>query len=158
MKNTYIKSFASYINEQDMGLGAPAEAPKKEKVYTVLFIEDDETSNKKYPDGSTSKDFYSYSLIEPDLIKWADSNIISSKGENIPDATLKTKRENVLKLAKGNKSETTKDDEKYLVALKTALATGVLGTKGPMKTVTFHHSGEPLIDDVDISFIKIKRK
>jgi hypothetical protein len=154
----YAKSFDDYLSEQAIPFGAPAEgAPKKEKVYSFLFIEDDEKPTKKYPDGSKSKDFYSYSVTEPDLKKWADTNIVASKGEGISDATLSAKRENLIKIVTGEKSDTSKDDEKYLVALKGAVAIGSLGKKGPTKTVTFQKE-EPLIDDVDITFIKIKRE
>jgi hypothetical protein len=153
----YAKTFHSYLKEQALPFGAPAEgAPAKEKVYSFLFIEEDEKATKKYPDGSSSKDFFSYTVTEPELTKWADANIVSTQNEKLSDTTLKAKRENLIKIVTGQKSDTSKEDEKYLVALKGAVAIGTVGTKGPMKTVTFQN-GEPLIDDVDITFIKVKR-
>ena len=109
--SNYAKSFDDYLNEQMTPFGAPAEgATKKEKQYSFLFIEDDEKPSKRYPDGSTRKDFYSYSVTEPELTKWSETNIIASKDEKISDATLSAKRENLIKLVTGEKTDTSKED------------------------------------------------
>jgi hypothetical protein len=164
MSNKHIKKYLQFIFEQDLGAGMPpmgapqpGEAgPKKEVKYKVIFIDDDDKGVKKYPDGSASNNYQTYEATEQDVKKWATDNINPNKEIKLTESALEIKRQMLIDLVKGKRSNFPPADEKFVAMLKNALSTGIFGSKGPKLTVFFSPKKDIMTDDIETSFIMMK--
>lgn len=160
-KNQYIKQYSDFIFEQDLNAAQPtispiASGPIKEIKYKVIFIDDDDNGIKKYPDGSSSHDYQSYETTESELKSWANTNIKPTKDLKLTDSVLEIKKNMILDLVKGKRSNYPPDDEKIVGMLKNSLSTGIFGSKGPKLTVYFSPKKDIMTDDIETSFIVMK--
>lgn len=140
---------------------APAAAPaKKEKPCFFIFIDDAETSSlkkKKYPDGSSSFDFPTYSTTPSELDDWTKKNVISLAKKEMSDSELDIRRKNVSSIVKGDRSNIGDDDIPFIEKLKNAVTTEIFGNREPDTTVVFTKDGLPTTEDVKVTFIKYKK-
>ena len=158
----YIKSYSTYLLEQDFGaMGAPAQpAPKKEKPFHFIFIEDmdsDKAKSKKYPDGSRSVDFPTYSVTSDELSDWVKKNIIATDKNKLTDPVLDIRRNNIIELVKGDKVNISNDDIPFVEKLKNAVATNIFGRREPDTNVIFTSDQEPTTDVINVTFIKYEK-
>lgn len=163
--NKYISSFRNFLLEQDLTGAAvpgatPAAAPKKEKPYTFIFMDESEKNDlkrKKYPDGSTEVTFPSYALTQSEIEEWAKEHIVSTPDNKLTDSTLDLRRKNIADIVSGKKVNISKEDTPFIEKLRNALSTDMFGKKEPDTVVIFAKDGVPMTDDVDVTFIKYRK-
>ena len=88
----HIKDFGDYIYEQDM-MGGELEnqaAAPKDINYSFIFIEEGDSGDVVFPDGSSSKIYPTYSMSKTSIKEWVDTNIKPGVELNTPpgNATL----------------------------------------------------------------------
>ncbi len=159
----YVKSYSKFIFEQAFGaMDMPAQpqgpAPKKEKPFHFIFIDDLESmDSKKYPDGSLTIDFPTYSTTSADLDDWVKKNIVSTDSNKLTDPVIDLRRKNIIEIVKGNKVNIAKEDIPFIEKLKNAVSTDIFGRREPDSNIIFTHDGTPTTDDVNVTFIKYKK-
>jgi hypothetical protein len=159
----YLKSYSKYILEQDMGMPAdPAAggaAPPPQKSYNFIFIPEGDRGSKKYPDGSSYEIYQSYEMPEPDLDKWLESNVISSKEKELADSALKVKRTALKEFISGKRDKLSPDDIDFIEKFKNTVSTTQKGAKRDNIEVIFSQKdGTPYTEDLDVTFIIIPKK
>lgn len=164
MVNKYIKSRKDFLLEQDLGMeAAPAEAaPVPVATTTVpsfkfIFIDKKDKGFKerdKYPDGSSELNLPTFSTKEKELTDWVNKNIIDSPEKAVSDAVLKVKRQNIIDLVKGEKSNIADDDIPNIDKLKNAVNSDIFGKREAELLVVFTEDGEPTTENIETTFIK----
>lgn len=152
----YIKAFFEKVNEQETP-GAVPGAPQKAHKFKFIFIDHDGDGLKKYPDGSSSKSYHSYQATKFEAEDWAKKNITSVDDRTLADSALEVKRQTIVDLVTGEKSHPSPEDAGFVEELKNACAIGKFGKKGPIMTVWFSPKGQMLTDDIETTFIQIKK-
>jgi hypothetical protein len=155
----YISNYSKFIVEQDMGMAAPAAAPKPASRYKFIFIsdkEDEGLSKKKYPDGSINIQYSCYSVTDTDLESWVKDNIIKTDKDKSNASELELRKSNLIEIVKGNKSNISNNDLPYLEKLRRALHTNLIGKEEPQVEVVFTKDGIPTTDNIDVTFINSK--
>lgn len=159
MSNKHIFSFARYLVEQDMGApaegGDTPEAPKKEKVFSFLFIKKGDKGAKKYPDGSSISSIATYSIKESKLKEWLDTNIVSSDKLKMTDPEIKTKKKSLEQIITGQKTNVSDEERSLLEKFKNAANTGIVAKRTADTEVIFDKGGVPTTNDLDTTFIFI---
>lgn len=157
----YLKRFITFINEQDMGMGDPnapgAAAPKPDK-YKFIFIEDGETGDDKFPDGTSAKKYPSYEISKDDLDKWLTSNIISTKDLELSDALIDVKKKAISKYISGEKSSLPPDSKVLIDKFRKQVVGDQIGEKLNDIEVTFYDPKTYGCEEVDITFVIIPKK
>jgi hypothetical protein len=151
----YIKK--NLLLEQDIldPMSSPVEPKKKEERFNFLFIEEGTSlpKLKKYPDGSSSGYFPTYSVTEKEIKDWVNKNIVSSsetKGE------IEVRRNNLIDLVKGKRVNISKEDIPHIKRLKTDVLSDSFGKNESDLEVTFTKDGKTTTNKIDITFIKYK--
>jgi len=159
----HIKGFYSFLFEQDMaampGMPTPA-APKKAQPVHFIFIDDADGDNirkRKYPDGSMSVDFPSYSVTPEEIKEWADKNIQSTGKNKISDTVIELRRKNIVNIVTGDKVNIGDDDFPFIEKLKNAVSSDIFGTREPDIQIIFTKDGTPTTEDMKVTFIKHKK-
>lgn len=157
----HLKRFITFVNEQDMMGGDPnaagAAAPKPDK-YKFIFMEDGETGDTNYPDGTSSKKYTSYEVSKTDLDKWLDSNIISTKDLELSDAVIDVKKKAISKYISGDKSVLPPDTKLLLDKFRKQVVGDQIGSRLKDVEITFYKENSFGTEDVDITFIIIPKK
>ena len=165
MRNKHIKNYSDFLVEQDMGMppmpGAEgAAAPKKEKPFKFIFLDDIEDSKdraKKYPDGTKEYNFATYSVLLPDLEDWVKKNIVSTDKTKLSDSELELRRKNVVNVVKGDKLNISDKDIPFIDKLRQAVSTDIFGSREPDTNVLFTKDFLPTTEQIDVTFIKYKK-
>lgn len=158
MENKYVFSYLRYLKEQDMGApvtyAGQEAAPKKEKVFTFLFISEKDNTAKKYPDGSSKDDIATYTIKESALKKWLDTNIKSTDDVKMTDSEIGVKKKALTKIISGEKTTVSPDEKKLLEKFKNAVTSGLVGKKIADTEVIFSHKEKnPTTNELDVTFI-----
>lgn len=158
MNKKHILSYSKFLVEQDVMAGLPMDtpaAPKKEKMYDFIFLDEKHGLKKKrYPDGTVSMDFPVFSVSDSQIKEWTNKNIIADGKENLSDSTAKLRRDNIISIIKGEKLNISNEDVPFLEKLKNAVITDIFGTRRPSVSIVFTKEDEPTTQDVDVTFIK----
>jgi hypothetical protein len=157
----HLKDFGSYIYEQDMMggdmTGQAAPAPKDVK-YTFIFIEEGDEGSDKYPDGTSSSTYPTYSINKSDLEEWAKTNI-KNIGEEKGLKTLDIKKDAVIDYISGNKSAVTPENKEYIISFKNQVKSEQVGEKvGDTEVIFYPEEKSYGTDKVDVTFIIIPKK
>jgi hypothetical protein len=164
MKTKHIKTYSSFLIEQAMPMGmeggAPAPAPKVQEYFFIFMGGPDDTgvSKKKYPDGSTTINYPSYSITLPDLEKWVGDSLVSTEKDKITPAVLDLRKKNLVNIVKGDKVNISKDDAPFIEKLKQAVSSDILGKREPDLPVIYLSDGTPTTENIDCTFIKYAKK
>jgi|688.fasta_scaffold485331_1 hypothetical protein len=161
----YIGSYRDFLLEQDLGSvpaipGEAPTAPKKEKPFTFIFMDDserDDLKKKRYPDGSTEISFPSYALTKTEIEDWVKDNIVSTPDNKLTDSLLDLRRSNLVDIVSGSKVNIAKEDVPFIEKLKNSLSADLFGKKQPNIVVIFAKDGVPTTDDIDVTFIKYSK-
>jgi hypothetical protein len=156
----HLKRFITFVYEQDMmgaDPNAAAAAPKPDK-YKFIFMEEGETGDLKYPDGTSSKKYTSYEVSKPDLEKWLDSNIISTKEVELSDAVIDVKKKAISKYVSGEKSALPPDTKVLLDKFRKQVVGDQIGNRLKDVEITFYKEDSYGTEDIDVTFIIIPKK
>lgn len=150
----YIKDYGDYIYEQDMmGMDYEPNTAPKPVNHTFIFIEEGETGDHTFPDGTSVKSYPTYVISKDDLNEWVDKNIIPSKEEKGLKA-LDIKRNSVREYLTGESNTITPDNKQYLTIFKNQVRTGQIGEKiGETEVVFYPEENQYGTDKVDVTFI-----
>jgi len=159
----HILNYSQFINEQSMGgpvlPGASPEAPPKdEKRYKFVFIDDDGElglRRKKYPDGTVSADYPTYSTTETDIKDWTDKNIRADG--KLTSTVADIRKKNIVDIVTGKKVNIADDDMPFIEKLKNAVSTDLFADNEPDVNIIFTRKKEPTTQQVDVTFIKIRK-
>lgn len=164
MKTKHIKNYSQFLVEQDMGMppmpGAEGAAPKKEKPFKFIFLDDINDSMdkaKKYPDGTKEYNFATYSVTLTDLEDWVKKNILSTDKTKLSDSELSLRQKNIIDIVKGDKVNISDQDTPFIDKLRNAVSTDIFGSKEPDTTVLFTKDFLPTTEQIDVTFIKYKK-
>jgi hypothetical protein len=161
----HIVKYIEYINEQALPVGMAPITPtepasiKKETPYQFIFINDKDSDNvkrKKYPDGSISVNFPSYSVKISEISDWVDKNIQSLPNKKLSDSEVELRKNNIVEIIKGKKVNISTDDIPFIEKLKNAVSSDIFGKREPEVNVIFTKDNIATTDDVDVTFIKYK--
>ena len=164
MRTKHIKNYIQFLVEQDMGMsampGVEGVAPKKEKPFKFIFLDDIDDSMdkaKKYPDGTKEYSFITYSVMPQALEDWVKKNILSTDKTKLSDSELELRQQNVINIVKGEKLNISDQDTPFIDKLRNAVSTDIFGKKEPDTTVLFTKNFLPTTEQIDITFIKYKK-
>jgi hypothetical protein len=154
MNLKHIKDYGDYIYEQDMmGMDGEASAAPKPVNHTFIFIEEGETGDHKFPDGTSVKAYPTYVISKDDLREWIDKNITPNKEEKGLKA-LDIKKDSVREYIIGESSTITPDNKQYLKVFKNQVKTGQIGEKiGETEVIFYPEENQYGTDKVDVTFI-----
>jgi hypothetical protein len=162
----HILPYSKFILEQDMAAmgmapapGAVAPAPQ-EKPFHFIFLDSDGSEglySKKYPDGSKSVDYPTYSLTSAELDKWVKDNIFSDDDTRMNDSELEVRRKSIIDIVKGDRVNIGKEDVPFIQKLKRSLSTDTFGRREPDVTIVFTASGHPTTEDIKVTFINYSK-
>ena len=154
----YLKNFNSYIYEQDMmGMDQPASAPKEIK-YTFIFIEEGDEGEDRYPDGTSSSIYPTYSINKSDLEEWAKVNV-KNVGDEKGLNNLDIKKESVVDYISGKKTAITPENKDYIISFKNQVKSEQVGKRVGDTEVTFYPDEKSFgTDKIDVTFIIIPKK
>lgn len=157
----HLVDFSSYIYEQDMmgaGMEGQATPAPKDVKYTFVFIEEGDTGTDKYPDGTSSSTYPTYSISQSKLEEWADSNV-KNVGKEKGLKALDIKKESVIGYITGDKSTIAPDNKEYIISFKNQVKSEQVGEKLGDTEVTFYPEDKSYgTDKVDVTFIIIPKK
>jgi hypothetical protein len=163
MRLKYIKSREKFLFEQDFGMGAPmGQDPNAqgqqvdEKPMKFLFLDKKlEFNSKKYPDGTAQGEYPVYSVLSDELNTWLKSNIAPT--DSLTDSVAKLRRNNLFDIVSGKKVNISDDDMPFIEKLKNAVNTNIFAKKESDLTIIFTTDGSPSTEDVNVTFIPIKK-
>jgi len=164
-KSGYIKNYLHFITEQALGIDPMTgeeqkPAPKKDKPFKFLFLDDVDTATnklKKYPDGTHEFNFSTYSVFPKDLDDWLKKNIVTTDKNKLTQAEVELRQNNILKILSGDKVNISKEDIPFIDKLKSAVSTDIFGRREPDTHVVFTKNSLPTTEQVDVTFIKYKK-
>ena len=154
----HLHSYTSFLNEQEMDpmAGEAGAAPPKEEEYKCLFIKKGEAGDYKYPDGSSSKNYTTYSVTQSELNDWLSTNVKSPKDKELTDSTLKIKRDGIAQYIAGLKDGVSPDNKEYVDSFRKACVGHQVGSQLQSVEVIFSPKDNiPTTDVLDVTFIVI---
>ena len=167
MVNKYIKSRKEFLLEQDLGMeSAPQETPQvpvaksKEPIYYFVFIDrkdKDFKTRSKYPDGTSEVNMPAFSVKEKDLKDWVDKNVIDSPDKAVSNSVLDVRRQNIIDLVKGEKTNISDEDIPNIDKLKNAVNSDIFGRREPELLVVFTDNDEPTSENIETTFINYNK-
>lgn len=169
----YVRTFKPRLYEQAEapaaevapGVDPAAQAqavpvPVKVVPYTFIFMNDlerDRLKRKKFPDGSYQIDFPSYSVNPDELEEWVNKNVVAGPSAHT-SSELDIRRQNLIDIVRGKQVNISSKDIPFIEKLRNAVTTDIFGKKDPKVPVVFSPDGTPTTNDVDVTFIKYKKK
>ena len=156
----YIKYYKNYLIEQEMDEEMPVQAAPKDPIYSFLFIDKDDTGTYKYPDGSSTSNYTTYTITKSELDKWINSNISALKDKDLSDNSARIKRDSIFDYITGNKNQVTPDDKAIIRSFRNNVISELIGKKTKDTEITFPSKKEngPLTDEMEVTFIEIEKE
>jgi hypothetical protein len=161
-KLKHLKYFSNYISEQEFGEGMDpaggeiAQAAPTDPVYSFIFIDKKSEGEHKYPDGSSSKRFDTYSVTKSELNKWLETHVTSGLSGVTSDNAAVVKRKAIAEYISGLKSAIAPGDKDLVVKFKASVTTETIGKQEPKTEVTFSpKNNSPTTDIVEVTFITV---
>jgi hypothetical protein len=153
-----------YIKEQMEGQfdedGNPIAPAPVDNIYSFLFLEEDETGDYSYPDGSSTKSIQTYTVVESELKDWLESNIVSDEKNNqFTDNAIKVKKKNLMDYISGNKSNLSPEDREFVYKFKNNVISEIVGKPARKIDVIFPKGGGiPSTNSFSTTFIILPPK
>ena len=117
----YLKYFGNYIAEQEMPQvdeeGNVIPVPK-EDVYSFLFIDQGDTGDYKYPDGSSSRSYNSFEISKGDLEDWLESNVSKTIDDTLTDNEIEVRRNSIFDFISGINSNLSPENKKFVQSFR----------------------------------------
>lgn len=159
----HLKYYKNYIAEQVGGFdeeGNPIAPAPVEKVFSFLFLDDNESGEYVYPDGSSTTSHETYSISETELKNWLESNIVSDENnDKFSDNAIKVKKKNLLNYISGNKNNISPEDKEFLYKFKSNVLSEIVGKKTHSVDIIFPKGGGiPSSDSFATTFITLPKK
>lgn len=156
----HLRYFDNYIAEQDMmGAEPGAAVAPKEIDYIFIFIEEGDEGEQKYPDGSSTKVYPTYSISKTGLDSWISSNVKDIGKDKTATATIDIKKDAVSDYISGRKSTITPDNKQFLNTFKNQVKSEQVGERVGDTEVTFYGDGKTYgTDKIDVTFIVVPKK
>ena len=156
----HLRYFDNYIYEQDMMGGAEgAAAAPKEINYLFVFIEEGDSGDHRYPDGSSSKTYPTYSISKTGLNDWITANVKDIGEDKTAQSTIDIKRDAVSDYIAGRTSTITPDHKQFLITFKNQVKAERIGERVGDTEVTFYPEENSYgTDKIDVTFIIVPKK
>jgi len=165
MYNKNIKFVFSYsdfikVNEQEMGMGGMgvdpmagaggnAPPPKKDKIFSFIFINHPTNHEvKNYEDGGYTKRYITYEMPEKDISKWIDVSLKAKR-----DGYENVSKEDILNAITGEKFSLTKSEKKFLDFFRHSVTVGKKGERSIDIDVYFDKNHIPSTDSLEVTFL-----
>jgi hypothetical protein len=159
----YLKKYQTYIKEQAEAPvdadGNPIMAAPPVDVYSFLFIEEGETGDYKYPDGSSVKSYPTFEISKDDLEQWLSSNVISTDDEQLSPDAIDVRKKNLLDYISGTRSNLSPNDKEMLYKFKNNVLSDIVAKKTIQTDVIFSRGeNTPTTDAFNVTFIILPEK